>query len=168
MADYQKIASEFLQTKQQFEKMQKKFNAEKEEFYSAMDELFSEINVTGARDELNLDCYNWLHSGIEVSVKRISRTKVTYNMPLLHSILRSDWRKVIKRKYTITDIEGLTAYLRSCGVDAKKFKSFLSIEESVDEKALDQMLNIGYVRVENIRPAMKIEEVSRYYKITEV
>lgn len=55
---------------------------------------------------------------------------------------------VIDKSYTITDINRLIIYLKSCDVDPKAFKSFINVTKTVDEKKLDKLADLGLIRKE--------------------
>lgn len=59
-------------------------------------------------------------------------------------------KDVIDKSYTITDIDSLIIYLKSCGVDPKVFKSFINVTKTVDEKKLDKLADLGLIRKEQL------------------
>ena len=59
-------------------------------------------------------------------------------------------KDVIDKSYTITDINRLIIYLKSCGVDPKVFKSFINVTKTVDEKKLDKLADLGLIRKEQL------------------
>lgn len=73
--------------------------------------------------------------------------------------------RIIQKRYTITDMEGLIAYLRSCGVSAKKFKSFIEVEKIVDTNVIDQLDAVGDLCMEDVRGCFTVQEKSSYLRI---
>lgn len=73
--------------------------------------------------------------------------------------------QIVKKHYTIVDMEGLIAYLCSCGVSAKKFKSFIEIEKVVDANMIDQLNAVGDLSSEDIEGCFTVQEKSSYLRI---
>ena len=104
----------------------------------------------------------------KLHVTRARRKKVVWNVGMLKERLSKDKRKaVIKKEYAIADIDGLVSYLKSCGVDPKKFKSFLNVTETVDEKTLNNLFDVGVVTKTDVKGCYDVEMSEPYIVITE-
>lgn len=73
--------------------------------------------------------------------------------------------EILEKKYTISDFNGLVEYL---DVDEGEFKSFLEIEEKVNEKSLDQLSQLGEVTDDMLDGCYKVQNISSYIKFTEI
>lgn len=73
--------------------------------------------------------------------------------------------QIVHKRYTITDMDGLITYLRSCGVSAKKFKSFIEVEKIVDANAIDQLDAVGDLSLEDIKGCFTVHEKNGYLRI---
>ena len=77
-------------------------------------------------------------------------------------------KKFIDKTYTINDFEGLVEYLKTCGVDPIKFKSYLQITENVNQKKLDQLSNLGIINENDIKGCYEVKKNEGYIKFTEI
>ena len=75
--------------------------------------------------------------------------------------------EVIKKKYTITDMDKLIKYLKSCGVDPKKFKTFVEIQEEVDEKKINELSEFGEINMEDLDGCYEVKLNTPYVRITD-
>jgi hypothetical protein len=101
-----------------------------------------------------------------LTVSKVQKAKITWNISKLKSILGKEVSKrVIDKRYTIVNMNGLIEYLKSCGVDPQKFKSFISTEESVNVKELDQMEQLGKVKREDLKDCYSVKLQDPYYSV---
>lgn len=104
----------------------------------------------------------------KLHVTRARRKKVVWNVEMLKERMSKDKRKaVIKKEYAIADMDGLITYLKSCGVDPKKFKTYLSVSESVGEKELNNLFEVGVITKNDIKGCYDVEMSEPYIVITE-
>lgn len=106
------------------------------------------------------------------TAKHICPKKIIFNPDSIEKKLsklsKEDLSLIVKKTYIINDIDGLIDYLKSCGVDPKQFKTFLTIEKTVDNKKIDELSNIGKITEEDITGCYTIKESESYFKISEV
>ena len=60
---------------------------------------------------------------------------------------------------------GLITYLQECGVDPKIFKSFISVEESVDVKELERLEELGKISKEQLKGCYSVKCQKPYYQV---
>lgn len=74
-------------------------------------------------------------------------------------------KDVIDKSYTITDINRLIVYLKSCGVDPKVFKSFINVTKTVDEKKLDKLADLGLISKEQLEGCYTLKRQKPYFTV---
>ena len=87
---------------------------------------------------------------------------------LRKKLTKEQRKKAVQKSYSINNMEGLTKYLKSCGVNPKKFKTFIEVEETVDEKAVEQMYETGELSREDLDGCYRVEIGEPYMRITEL
>lgn len=99
-------------------------------------------------------------------VRRIVPKTVIWDVDKLEAKLDKELSsQVVSKRYTITDMKGLTTYLRSCGVDAKVFKSFIEVEKIVDAGALEQLNATGSLSMQDVKGCFTVQEKSSYLRL---
>lgn len=139
-------------------KSKKDFEAEKQAFSKAAEIFFY----------LKGDTKHTIQTGDDtfLTVSKVQKAKITWNISKLRSVLGKEVSKrVIDKRYTIVNMQGLIEYLKSCGVDSQKFKSFISTEETVNVKELDQMEQLGKVKREDLKSCYSVKLQDPYYSV---
>ena len=104
----------------------------------------------------------------KVIVTRIRTKKVFWLVEKLKEKLdKKTYNEIIDKTYTINDMEGLIKYLKSCGVDAKKFKKFIEINEEVDGTELNNLYDRGEIKKKQIEDCYEVKLGEPYIRITE-
>lgn len=126
-------------------------------------------NVKEDSFDIRLDEGNTFYSNpVDVRVTNVRTKKIVWNIEKLKQKLeKAVIRKIIKKKYTITDFEGLVKYLKQCGVDPRKFKKYISVEESVDSEMLDHLYSVGEVNKKDIEGCYEIQVGNPQIRIKE-
>ena len=65
-------------------------------------------------------------------------------------------------------MQGLIKYLKSCGVDPKKFKKFIDIDETLNETKLDTYYETGALKTKDIEGCYTVKMGEPYIRITEL
>jgi hypothetical protein len=147
---YQQSAWSYFHKKQKFDGVKKQFDEDKDRFETDMLELMDALKKNRVVFEPETPISSGTESG-KLTVAKVEKTSIEWDADKLERRLpKSVAKKVIRKKYCIADMQGLTAYLKSCGVDPKVFKTFLAIERTVDMKAIDQLGNVGELSVRQI------------------
>lgn len=155
-----KSVIEFFESQKEFKQTQTQFGELKTQFYSDMEDYFSHNNIDG---KLTVDGG---YTG-DLVVTRIQNSKVEFNPDKLEKALGKELAlSVINKRYEITDISGLIAYLKSCGVDPKVFKSFLLVSKSVDTKELDKLEELGKITADQVKGCYKIKKQNPYFTVS--
>lgn len=145
---YQQSAWNYFLKKQKFEKVKKQYEALKDQFETDMLELTDALGKRVVRFES--DNINEVDGGV-LTIRKVEKTSIEWDADKLERKLsKKVAKKVIKKQYKIANMSGLTEYLKSCGVDPKVFKKYLSIEKTVDVKAIDQLGDVGEISVQQI------------------
>lgn len=124
----------------------------------------------------NIDSYNFLakagrykEENKNLKIIDVCPQKITFDADKLEERLGKEvCKKIIKKEYKINDFEKLVGYLKSCGVDPKKFKAFIDVEKTVDNKKIDQLSDVGEIKFEDIMGCFTVKQTASYIKISEV
>lgn len=107
-------------------------------------------------------------SPVTVTVTKVRRKKITWDLEALKKKLSKEkFITVVNKEYTVINMPGLVKYLKTCGVDAKKFKKFINVSETLDETKLDTMYETGKLKQEEIRGCYTVGMSEPYFRITE-
>ena len=129
-------------------------------FYSDAEELFNYEGIS----KLVID--NDDLEGNELVVNKVQKTSVIFDIDALENNLSKEMCKdVIDKSYTITDINRLIVYLKSCGVDPKVFKSFINLTKTVDEKKLDKLADLGLISKEQLEGCYTLKRQKPYFTV---
>lgn len=143
----------FKESEKQYKYMQEKFNAE-------MDAHFN--TLSGARKNDTFEDSN----GDLLVVTKVSPTKIEWIPEKLKArVTKPVWKKLVKKRYEIVDMAGLVRYLKSCGVNPVIFKGFIEVTETVDEKQIERLGDLGELTPHNIAGCYVVKSSKPYYKL---
>lgn len=101
-----------------------------------------------------------------VRVNHVVRKMIKWDVAKLKKKLSPELcAELIEKEYYISNIHGLIKYLKSCGVDPKKFKKYLIVTEKVNQKKMDELSEIGDVTAEDIEGCYQLKEANGYLTI---
>lgn len=131
--------------------------------------MFSNLPKDENSFEITLDeGISFYTNPTKVIVTRIRTKKVFWLVEKLKEKLdKKTYNKIVDKTYTINDMEGLIKYLKSCGVDAKKFKKFIEVNEEVDETKLNNLYDRGEIKKKQIEDCYEVKLGEPYIRITE-
>ena len=131
--------------------------------------MFSNLPKDENSFEITLDeGISFYTNPTKVIVTRIRTKKVFWLVEKLKEKLdKKTYNEIIDKTYTINDMEGLIKYLKSCGVDAKKFKKFIEVNEEVDETKLNNLYDRGEIKKKQIEDCYEVKLGEPYIRITE-
>lgn len=145
----------FNDQKKSFEKLKKSFEKEMEAIFGLNNQSDS-VSFFNANSDFN-ETY---------IVKKRVRTYIKWNFEkLIKNLGKKVSSQVISKKYFVNDMYGLIKYLKECNVDPKIFKSYISIEYSLDEKELDNLELLGKVSKDQIKDCFEISFSKPWYTI---
>lgn len=154
------FVKEFYNEQKEFKERQERFNIIKQLFYNDAEELFNYEGV----NKLVID--NEDLEGNELVINKVQKTSVIFDIDALENNLSKEMSKdVINKSYTITDINRLIVYLKTCGVDPKVFKSFINVTKTVDEKKLDKLADLGLIRKEQLEGCYTLKCKKPYFTV---
>lgn len=151
----------FFEIQSKFKKVQSQFSEYKAQFNSDMEDYFEcesiDKSLTIKSDDL---------AESDLVVNRIQKSSVEFNPDKLEKALGKELSKqVIIKRYEITDIDALIAYLKECNVDPKIFKSFLIVSKTVDTKELDRLDELGKISTEQVKGCYTIKRQKPYFTV---
>ena len=154
------FVKEFYNEQKEFKERQERFNTIKQLFYNDAEELFNYEGI----DKLVID--NEDLEGNELVVNKVQKTSVIFDIDALENNLSKEMSKdVIDKSYTITDINRLIIYLKSCGVDPKVFKSFINVTKTVDTKKVDKLADLGLISKEQLEECYTLKRQKPYFTV---
>ena len=156
------------QEKKQFDKYYDEVR--KKEQLSISNFMFTNLPKGKNSFEIELDeGVGYYTNHMKLNVTRIRTKRVTWLLDKLKQKLGKDiYKDVVDKTYTINDIQGLIKYLKSCGVDAKKFKKFIDVDETLNETKLNTYYETGALKKSDIEGCYDVKMGEPYIKLTEL
>lgn len=105
---------------------------------------------------------------VSVRVTKVRTQKFVWDCDRLKKNLGKRYNKIVNKTYTINDMEGLIAYLKTCGVDPKKFRKFVDVSAEVDETKVDNLSQLGEITKEDLKGCYTMNLGEPYIRLTEV
>lgn len=132
----------------------------KEAFYGDMGFYFDKLGID-SKITISLDDRR------EVTVHKICKSKVVFDPGKVEKALgKAHSKEVINKTCSIADLDGLIAYLKSCGVDPKVFKSFLTVKKEVDVEKLERLEELGKVSEAQLKGCFEVKSQKPYYTVS--
>lgn len=156
------------QEKKQFDKYYEEVR--KKEQLSISNFMFTNLPKDQNSFEIELDeGVGYYTNHMKLNVTRIRTKRVTWLLYKLKQKLGKDiYKDVVDKTYTINDIQGLIKYLKSCGVDAKKFKKFIDVNETLNETKLNTYYETGALKKSDIEGCYDVKMGEPYIRLTEL
>lgn len=156
------------QEKKQFDKYYEEVR--KKEQLSISNFMFTNLPKGKNSFEIELDeGVGYYTNHMKLNVTRIRTKKVTWLLDKLKQKLGKDiYKDVVDKTYTINDIQGLIKYLKSCGVDPKKFKKFIDVDETLNETKLNTYYETGALKKSDIEGCYDVKMGEPYIRLTEL
>lgn len=156
------------QEKKQFDKYYEEVR--KKEQLAISNFMFTSLPKGQETFEIELDeGANYYTNHTKVRVTRVRQRKITWFLDKLKQKLGKDtYKDVVDKTYTINDIQGLIKYLKSCGVDPKKFKKFIDVDETLNEAKLNTYYETGALKKSDIEGCYDVKVGEPYIRLTEL
>lgn len=156
------------QEKKQFDKYYDEVR--KKEQLSISNFMFTNLPKDQNSFEIELDeGVGYYTNHMKLNVARIRTKRVTWLLDKLKQKLGKDtYKDVVDKTYTINDIQGLIKYLKSCGVDPKKFKKFIDVDETLNETKLNTYYETGALKKSDIEGCYDVKVGEPYIRLTEL
>ena len=156
------------QEKKQFDKYYDEVR--KKEQLSISNFMFTNLPKDQNSFEIELDeGAEYYTNHVKLNVTRVRTKKVTWILDKLKQKVGKDiYSDVVNKTYTVNDMQGLIRYLKTCGVDPKKFKKFIDVTEELDETKLDTYYETGALKTKDIEGCYTVKMGEPYIRITEL
>lgn len=106
---------------------------------------------------------------MKLNVTRIRTKRVTWLLDKLKQKLGKDtYKDVVDKTYTVNDMQGLIRYLKTCGVDPRKFKKFIDVDETLNETKLNTYYETGALKKSDIEGCYDVKVGEPYIRLTEL
>lgn len=101
-----------------------------------------------------------------IDVKSITQKRVSWDVEKLEKKLDKELlNEIIEKQYIVNNMEGLIKYLKSCGVNSKQFKKFITVEKKVNQTKFNQLSELGDVSLDDVKGCYELKECNGYVKI---
>ena len=150
-----------------FKNAESVMNDMKSDFNASMNALFEqqEKNLKGNSVSFETDGFGEVSQ--TVTATQITNTSIIWNIPILKRVLGKKLAKqCVSKKYEIVDFPGMVEYLKSLGAKPDEFSKFLNVIESVNEKQLDKLSDLGVIALDDMRECYTVKKSTPYFKIT--
>lgn len=150
-----------------FKNAESVMNDMKSDFNASMNALFEqqEKNLKGNSVSFETDGFGEVSQ--TVTATQITKISVIWDIPILKRVLGKKLAKqCVSKKYEIVDFPGMVEYLKSLGAKPDEFSKFLNVTESVNEKQLDKLNDLGVIAIDDMRECYTVKKSTPYFKIT--
>lgn len=132
--------------------------------------MYSNLGKNETSFEIRLkDGVEFYESPVSLRVNKIRRKTIVWNLDKLKKKLEKKvYNKIANKTYTINDMNGLVKYLKTCGVDAKKFKKYIDVSEELNEDSLNNLYETGEIKKEEVAGCYELICGEPYIKLTEI
>lgn len=132
---------------------------------------FLEKDINKLLEKKNQTSYSFscIENDVQVYYKATSvkPKKIEWKMEVLQQVLdKSIFNQICNKKYTIIDYDGLASYLKSLNADPKKIKSFIQCEKTMNDKALNQLSELGEISEKDLEGCYVVTDKEQYIRIT--
>lgn len=160
MKNLQDAIIELNELNKKFKEIQSKYNSKKEDLTDYIFEKAKQDKFEFSNESLISNAF--------YSVSLVSPKQVEFDIEKLEGKLDKELvNEFVDKTYTINDMQGLVLYLKSCGVNPKKFKTFVNVQKKVNNKKLEQLSALGDITEKDIKGCYSVRLSSRYVKIQE-
>lgn len=141
------------------------FNDAKFDFSNCMDKYFDAVANEDGKLEVEVDDIKNIK---KIIVSRITPSTVEWDTKRLRGILsKKEQKLVIHKHYQVINWKGLFDFLKASGVDFKQFLKYVEVTETVSDKQLDKLVELGAVDEEEVKECSSVRLKGSYYKLTE-
>lgn len=141
------------------------FNDAKLDFGRCMEMYFDDVANEDGKVEVDVEDIKNVR---KIIVTRVTPSTVSWDIKKLKSLLsKKEQKMVIQKSYTVTNWRGLFDLLRESGVDFKEFLKYVEVSETVRDKQLDKLIELGMVDGMEVKECSSVKLKSSYYKLTE-
>lgn len=178
MKDSQKMLSQIKGSVQRLydaQKEKRKFDAyydavRKKEQVAISNFMFTNLPHDDNSFEIMLDEGETYYTNhVKMRITRVRNKKVVWFLEKIKKKLdKKAYNRIVDKTYTVNNMPGLIEYLRSCGVDPKRFKAFIDVDEQINEQKLNTCYDTGKIKKSEMEGCYKVEIGDPYIRITEL
>lgn len=154
----------FFEKQEKFKDIEKKFKKLKSDLNEELEDYFQNTDTKSGESFTNYE-----FETDKCIAKRVQATSIVFDVDKLEKALKKIDRQianaVIVKKCEIYDVEGFIAYLKELGADPKIFKSFLTVQKSVDKDELNRLSELGKITVDKISGCYSVQKKNPYYTV---
>lgn len=147
----------------------KEFELVKKQYYSFMDQAF-DSGMYGDAASIEFSDQVDSDDGVKELVFRSTRTiptQINWDTKALKKKLPKDIvSDVVRRDRQLVNLPGLVEYMRILGGDPKKFWSYFTTHEYVDQDEIDQLVDIGEIDQEDLTGCYSVSVKPTRYRVT--
>lgn len=153
--------SEYAEVQLKYKRVAKVMEDRKAEFNKVMETYFEDTE-TDSKAVFDMPG----HQSCQITVTRVQSHSISFKPKAVAKALgRKLAKRVIAKRYEVTDMPGCIAYLKELGADPEVFKSFLTVTESVDEAELDRLYELGKYDKEQLAGTYTVDVKKPYFKV---
>lgn len=106
---------------------------------------------------------------IVLMVNRIQSQKIVWSLDNLRKkVSKSLFKTFVNKTYTINNPKAFMDYMKQLGADPKKVKSFIQIDEELNESALNELYETGKLTLDDVEGCYTIKVNEPFIKLSEV
>lgn len=164
--EFKRIALLLNQKTKRMKLLQDKYQKIKKDCSEILQQYFNENNVNKAASFQTLDKESFV--GKCYKVNRVQKSEVIFDEDALEFVLDKETASAcITKHYEITDMQGLTMYLKECGVDPAIFRKFLNVQKSVNRQELERLEAVGVIDKEDLVGCYTVKLAQPYFTVSE-
>ena len=108
-------------------------------------------------------------SPVVLTVNRIQSQKIIWSLDNLRKkVSKSLFKTFVNKTYTINNPKAFMIYMKQLGADPKKVKSFIQIDEELNESALNELYETGKLTLDDVEGCYTIKVNEPFIKLSEV
>lgn len=105
----------------------------------------------------------------KIKVQKIVRKSIVWDVAKIREkVGKALAEKFINRTYEITDYVGIVQMLYKYGVPPNSFKKYVRAIDTIDEKKLNQLSEMGELKKKDLVGCYKLVEGESYFRVMEV
>ena len=163
----QQTVVEYVEAQEKFREIEKQYNEKRKSLQTTIRNFM----YTNGFNSFNFLAHHGRFKGNEVPLRvlDVKPKRIEFDVEALEEKVDKELlNEFLDKKYVIINMQGLIKYLKSCGVNPKKFKKFIEVEKTVNKQKLDELSELGEITLDDLKGCYEIKESEGYIKISEV
>lgn len=92
-----------------------------------------------------------------IALKNVKTNIEFFKDQLKKKLTKEQYKKITNKTIIIDDINAVITLLKSHGVPPKDFKKYISSHETINEEAIDEMIELGEVEIDDLQGCYKAD-----------